>query len=182
MLECLKTVSYRNLMLQKLSTAFASISTLQKRLSCWVSTKLVKAAYTRYEKQKANDLEFLYCPAKPPAAAQNRKPRLKRRRGLSATCGGLHPPFKFPAKFQCNQGFWRGYATLPFSGSCRHLSAGYGFQMLNPMGIAAEMGVDPRLPQPLGRLPDPLAIAARKAPQVSLEGAAQFAQIVQKAI
>ena len=54
--------------------------------------------------------------------------------------------------------------------------------MLNHMGIAAEMGVDPRLPQPLGRLPHPLAVPAGKAPQVPLEFASNFLQIGKQGI
>ncbi len=50
------------------------------------------------------------------------------------------------------------------------------------MSIAAEMGVDPCLPQPFGRLSDPLAVTAGKAPQVPLEGATQVDQIVNKTI
>ncbi len=54
--------------------------------------------------------------------------------------------------------------------------------MLDPMGIAAEMGVDPRLQQSLGSLSDALAVPTGEAPEVTLEGAAYLHQIVQQAI
>lgn len=44
--------------------------------------------------------------------------------------------------------------------------------MLNPMGVAPQLAVDLRLPQSLGSLPDPLAVPAGEAPQISLEGTA----------
>ncbi len=76
-------------------------------------------------------------------------------------------------------GWWQGYqeCRVELWSGCRHSQSS---NVLDPVGIAAEVGVDPRLAQPLGSLPDPLAVAAGEAPEVSLEGAAQLFEVAEK--